>query len=64
MLNPFLPMTGRASFNAVRIIDIPGADIDPEVRGRTVYELVSARALTLLIRERAVALGLRPESDT
>ena len=63
MLNPFLPMSGRASFNAVRIIDIPGADIDPEVKGRTVYELISSRALTLLIRERAVALGLPPERN-
>jgi hypothetical protein len=63
MLNPFRPMTGRASFNAVRIIDIPGADIDPDVRGRTVYELISARALTLLIRQQAVRLGLRPERN-
>ena len=60
MLNPFLPLTGQASFNAIRIMDIPGVAIDPDVRGRTAYELLSKPALTDLIRSQIRQLGLSP----
>jgi len=61
MTNPFLPLTKRASFNAIRIMDIPGADFDPAVRGQTAYDLVSARALSALIRANAERLRLPAE---
>lgn len=58
MTNPFLPLTKRASFNAIRIMDIPGADFDPALRGQTAHDLVSARALSALIRANAERLRL------
>ncbi len=48
------------SLNRVRIVDLPGLEIPADVKGKTAYELVSAAALTELIRRHATALKLAP----
>jgi hypothetical protein len=44
--------------NRVCIIDLPGLSVDPEVKGKTSFQLVSAAALADLIRQRTAALAL------
>lgn len=58
MIEPFDPyhLTPSASLNRLRIVDLPG--IDPVVKGKTGYDLVSVRALSALIREHADLLNL------
>ena len=51
-------LTPTASLNRVRIVDLPGLPLDPDVRGRTGYELLSAQALAAAIRPHAAALAL------
>jgi hypothetical protein len=51
------------SLNRVRVVDLVGLDIPPDVKGRTAYELVSAAQLAHLIRTRHGALQLNPELD-
>ncbi len=53
---PFTPP--HVSVNRVQILDLPGIVIDPEVRGRKAYELLSSRALANYARERASELDL------
>ncbi len=53
---PFTPP--HVSINRVRIIDLPGLTIDDEVRGRSGYELLSARAVIEYARAEASALDL------
>lgn len=59
-MSPFDPqhLTPTASLNRVRIADLPGLRVDPEVKGRTGYELVSLAALARLVRQHAAALQL------
>jgi len=63
MIEPLDPdhLTPAASLNRLRIVDLPG--IEPEIKGKTGYDLVSARALSMLIREHADALKL-PDAHT
>ncbi len=63
MTPPFDPyhLTPSASLNRVRIVDLPGLDIDPEVSGKTGYELLSAQFLTGQIRQYVEQLKLPPE---
>ena len=56
---PFTPP--HVSINRVRIIDLPGLAIDDAVRGRSGYELFSARAVIEYAREEASALELPPQ---
>jgi hypothetical protein len=56
-------LTPSASLNRVRIVDLPGLSVDPEVRGRTGFELVSVSALAELVRQHATALELDPTGD-
>jgi hypothetical protein len=51
-------LTVSASLNRARIVELPGIVPDPDVRGRTGYELLGAQALSAAIAERAAALGL------
>lgn len=61
---PFDPanLTPSASLNRALIADLPGLVPDPDVRGRTGYELLGAHALAAAIGTRAAALGLDPAS--
>ena len=54
MLDPLDParLTPAASLNRVRIVDLPGLALDPDVRGQTGYELLSAQARAAAIRAR------------
>jgi hypothetical protein len=61
-LNP-QRLTPTASLNRVKIVDLPGIAVDPEVRGQTGYQLVSTVALAELIRQRAENLELDPGLD-
>ena len=58
-----LHLTPPVSLNRVCLIDLPGLDIDPAVKGKTGYELVSSLALTALIRAQIDALKLDPALD-
>lgn len=60
---PFDPhhITTANSLNRVQLVDLPGLEIDPEVRNRSGYELISARALTGLIQQHAAALEVQPD---
>jgi hypothetical protein len=51
-------LTPAASLNRVRIVELPGVAAEPEVLGRTAYELLSAEALAEIVRQHADALGL------
>ncbi len=55
---PFTPP--HVSINRVRIVDLPGLAIDDAVRGRSGYELLSARAVIEYARAEALALDLPP----
>jgi hypothetical protein len=57
---PFNPdrLTPSASLNRVKIVDLPGVDLESAVKGKTAYELLSAQALADYLREHAGALGL------
>jgi hypothetical protein len=56
-------LTPANSMNRVRIVDLPGLDVDPEVKGRLSGELVSAAALARLLRENAAVLRLDPDQE-
>jgi len=58
--NPFWPPSPLNSFNRVRVVDLPGLALDPDVRGATAYDLLSAPALETLIRTHAASLNLDP----
>jgi hypothetical protein len=59
MMTAPIPSTpSHVSINRVRIVDLPGAPVDKEVRGRTAYELVSSKALIGYAAERAAALEI------
>ena len=60
MPTPFCPdqLTPAASLNRVRIVDLPGVVLDPEVRGRLAYDLLSTAALAGHLRRHAGALGM------
>ena len=57
-------LTPTASLNRVRIVDLPGLALDPDVRGRTGYALLSAQALAAVIRPHAPALALTAEKQS
>jgi hypothetical protein len=57
-------LTPTASLNRVRIVDLPSLALDPAVRGRTGYELLSAQALAAVIRPLAPALALTAEEQS
>lgn len=48
------------SLNRVTIADLPGFDIPEWIKGKLSYDLVSSRALTRMIRQRAAAPGIDP----
>jgi len=48
--------------NRVRIMDLPGVALEPEVRGRTAADLLSTAALAERLRPDAVALGLSAQA--
>jgi len=56
-------LTPSASINRALIADLPGIVPDPDVRGLTGYEVLSADALAAAIAPRAAALGLDPASN-
>src|SRR5215210_6263355 len=56
-LDPY-QLTPSASLNRLRIVDLPGVAVDPDVRGKTGYDLLSASALADCVCRYAVALGL------
>lgn len=56
-------LTPSASLNRVRIVDLPGLNVDSEVKGQTGFQLVSAAALARLIRQHAASLALDPDLD-
>jgi hypothetical protein len=67
-MKPVTPLDPRhieppASLNRVVVADVPGITIEPDVRGKTGYRLVSAKALANLIRDSAAALELDPALD-
>ncbi len=51
-------LTPDASLNRVRILDLPGVALPPEVCGALAYDLLSATALADHVRSRAGQLGL------
>ena len=51
-------LTPAVSLNRLRISDLPGSVLPAEVRGRTVYEFLSASALADRVRQQGLALGL------
>ena len=53
-------ITPSVSLNRVRLIDLPGLEIDPQVKRQTGYQLVSSMALTRLVRQSLGALQLDP----
>jgi len=53
-----LHLTPAASLNRLRIVDLPGVTLEPDVRGKTANDLLAARAIAGLVRRRAGALGL------
>lgn len=60
---PFDParLNPSASVNRLRIMNIPGIELDPEVRGKTGYELVSTQYVTTQILKAADQLKLSTE---
>ncbi len=64
-MTPFDPhhLEPPVSLNRVIVADIPGVNLDPDVRGKNGYQLVSSMALATLIRESAAALSLDPALD-
>jgi hypothetical protein len=65
LLQPLDPLhlTPTASLNRLRIVDLPGVVLDPDVGGKTGYELLSVAALAAAIRRDAAALGLRDDEE-
>lgn len=60
MRSPLNParLIPTASLNRVRIVDLPGVALDPEVRGRLAYDLLSTQALAAHLRRLGDDLGL------
>lgn len=56
-----LRLNPSASLNRLRIMNIPGMELDPEVRGKTGYELVSTQYMTTQILKSADSLKLSAE---
>lgn len=56
-----LRLNPSASLNRLRIMNIPGIEVDPEVRGKTGYELVSTQYITTQILKSADQLRLTAE---
>ena len=48
--------------NRVRIVDLPGLDVGPAVKGKSAYDLLAAGALAQLIRSQAQALRVEPDT--
>jgi hypothetical protein len=61
-LDPY-HLTPAISLNRARAIDLPGVALDDGARGKTGYELLSARALAGAIRDQIEALALDPALD-
>lgn len=59
-LDPFR-LNPSASLNRLRIMNIPGIELDPEVRGKTGYDLVSTQYMTTQILKTADQLKLSTE---
>lgn len=57
LLDPY-HLEPPVSLNRVQIVDLPGVDLDPEVRGKTGYRLLASAGLTDVLRDHAVSLGL------
>jgi hypothetical protein len=57
-MEPFDPyhLMPRASLNRVRIVAVPGGVPDPDVRGRTAYDLLSAESIASRVRQHAAEL--------
>jgi len=53
-----IPVTPTMSLNRVCIVDLPGIDVPDNVKGKTAFQLVSATALTRLVRQHIRALHL------
>lgn len=51
-------LTPSASLNRLRIVDLPGIKIDPHVRGKTGYDLLSSNACAQLVHVYTADLGL------
>ncbi len=60
MTTPLDPanLTPAASLNRLRIVDLPGVPLEPDVAGRTAYDMLSAQAFANEIRRQAAALDL------
>ena len=60
MPTPLRPdqLTPAASLNRVRIVDLPGEALDPEVRGRLAYDLLSTAAIAAHLRRQGGALQI------
>ena len=54
-------LDGSWSLNRVFIADLPGLDIPDEIKGKVSYDLVSAQALTRLVRQHIASLELDAE---
>jgi hypothetical protein len=50
-------LTPAASLNRLRIVDLPGVALEPDVRGKTGFDLLAAQSLGAAIRQHADALG-------
>lgn len=48
--------------NRVRIVDLPGLRVEPFVKGKSAYDLLSAAALRQLIRSQAQAHQIDPDT--
>lgn len=51
-------LTPSASLNRLRIVDLPGTKLDPQVRGKTGYDLLSSHACAQLAQLSTVDFGL------
>lgn len=52
-----------ASLNRVQVVDLPGLNVDPNVKGQSSYQLLSAASVTQLIRRHTADLQLDPNLD-
>lgn len=57
-ITPKTPLTPDASINRQTLYDLPGADVDDGVRGRSAFELVGTAAVYAMIRAHGAALKL------
>lgn len=64
MNNPFLDMAHRVSpsTNRVRIVELPGIDLPPAVKGKSAFDLLSDQALQARICEHAAQLRIQREA--